>query len=245
MNRITAQDTIKSLKQMFRTWGPPRTLTLDNAKQFVSTEFKEFCSNNGIHLNHTTPYWPQANGEVERQNRSLLKRMKIAHALHDNWKAELEHYLNLYNNTPHTITGKAPSELLQGRKLRSKLPQVDDLETVPPSTDFRDQDMAKKIQQKEREDTRRRAKPNDISTGDTVLMKNLLPSNKLATPFLNEKFTVLGRNGSNVTVQSNSSGKQFDRNISHLKKWNGSSDADIGGPVESGESFAYQAAIRS
>ena len=25
-----------------------------------------------------TPYWPQANGEVERQNRSLLKRLQIS-----------------------------------------------------------------------------------------------------------------------------------------------------------------------
>lgn len=226
MNRITAQETIKRLRRIFRTWGPPRTITLDNAKQFVSTEFKEYCSINGIHLNHTSPYWPQANGEVERQNRSLLKRMKIAHAIHDDWKVELDSYLDLYNNTPHTITGKAPSELLQGRKLRSKLPQFDDLETTPPNTDFRDQDLVKKVQQKEREDTRRRAKLSPIAAGDIVLMKNLLPSNKLSTNFLNEKFTVLDRNGSNVTVQSNKSGKQFNRNVSHLKKFNALSDAE-------------------
>lgn len=224
MNRITAQETIKRLRRIFRTWGPPRTITLDNAKQFVSTEFKEYCSINGIHLNHTSPYWPQANGEVERQNRSLLKRMKIAHAIHDDWKAELDSYLDLYNNTAHTVTGKAPSELLQGRKLRSKLPRIDDLETVPPSTDFRDRDIATKVQQKEREDTRRRAKPSSIASGDIVLMKNLLPSSKLSTNFLNEKFTVLDRNGSNVTVQSNSSGKQYNRNVSHLRRFNADSN---------------------
>lgn len=145
MTRITAQETIKRLKQFFRIWGPPRTVTLDNGKQFVSTDFKEFCKINGIHLNHTSPYWPQANGEVERQNRSILKRIKIAHAIHDDWKAELDYFLDLYNNTPHTTTGKAPSELLQGRKLRSKLPQFEDLETAPPSTDFRDQDFVKKL----------------------------------------------------------------------------------------------------
>ncbi|XP_053698503.1 uncharacterized protein K02A2.6-like [Sabethes cyaneus] len=227
MIRITAQETIKRLKRIFRTWGPPRTITLDNAKQFVSTEFKEYCTTNGIHLNHTSPYWPQANGEVERQNRSLLKRMKIAHAIHGDWKAELDHFLELYNNTPHTITGKAPSELLQGRKLRSKLPQWEDLETVPPGSDFRDQDSAKKMFQKEREDAKRRAKLSNIATGDTVLMKNLLPSNKLSTNFLNEKFTVLDRNGSNVQIQSNGSGKIFERNIAHLKKWRKLSETEI------------------
>lgn len=39
MNRITAQETISRLRRIFRVWGPPRTITLDNAKQFVSTEF--------------------------------------------------------------------------------------------------------------------------------------------------------------------------------------------------------------
>ena len=218
MQRITAQETIKRLKRIFRTWGPPRTITLDNAKQFVSTEFEDYCKTIGIHLNHTSPYWPQANGEVERQNRSLLKRMKIAHALYDDWKAELDKFLDLYNNTPHTITGKAPSELLQGRKLRSKLPTFEDIETTPPSSDFRDQDFEKKMQQKEREDTRRKAKPSHITAGDIVLMKNLLPSNKLSTNFLKEKFTVMHRNGSNVTVQSHDTGRNYDRNVSHLKK---------------------------
>ncbi|XP_055522753.1 uncharacterized protein K02A2.6-like [Wyeomyia smithii] len=138
MSKITAEETIKRLGRIFRIWGPPRTITLDNAKQFVSCEFDSYCKLKGINLNHTSPYWPQANGEVERQNRSLLKRMKIANALNNDWKAELNHYLELYNNTPHTVTGKAPSELLQSRRLRTKLPCIDDLETIPPSTDLRD-----------------------------------------------------------------------------------------------------------
>lgn len=217
MHKITAQETIKRLKRIFRTWGPPRTITLDNAKQFVSLEFEEFCKQSGIHLNHSSPYWPQANGEVERQNRSLLKRMKIANALYDDWKAELDQYLQLYNNTPHTITGMAPSELLQNRKVRTKLPQVGDLETVPPSSEFRDRDFERKMLGKEREDERRKAKMSNIGIGDTVLMKNLLPTNKLSTNFLKEKFTVIDKQGSNVTVRSSDSGKTYDRNISHLK----------------------------
>ncbi|XP_055528733.1 uncharacterized protein K02A2.6-like [Wyeomyia smithii] len=231
MVRITASETIKRLKRIFRTWGRPRTITLDNAKQFISTEFKEYCRSNGIHLNHTSPYWPQANGEVERQNRTLLKRMKIAHAIHDDWKAELDHFLELYNNTSHTITGKAPSELLQGRKLRSKLPQIEDLETEPPCSDFRDQDLVKKTSQKEREDAKRRARSSSITAGDIVLMKNLVPSNKLSTNFLKEKFTVLDRNGSNVTIQSNDSERQYERNVAHLKKWREASDTENDEPV--------------
>ncbi|XP_058840941.1 uncharacterized protein K02A2.6-like [Topomyia yanbarensis] len=188
MTKITARETIERLRRIFRVWGPPRTITLDNAKQFVSTDLDDFCRISGIHLNHRTPYWPQDNGEVERQNRSLLKRMKIANALYGNWKVELDHYLQLYNNTPHTITGKSP-ELMQNRKLRTKLPQLDDLETVLPCSDFRDKDYEMKTLGKDREDKNRKAKVSEISVGDTVIMKNLLPTNKLATSFLKEKFT--------------------------------------------------------
>ena len=66
MMTITAKETIKRLDKIFRIWGIPRTITLDNAKQFVATEFEEYCRTKGIFLNHTSPYWPQANGEVER-----------------------------------------------------------------------------------------------------------------------------------------------------------------------------------
>lgn len=220
MHKITARETISRLKRVFRVWGPPRTITLDNAKQFVSTELREYCQLNGIHLNHTTPYWPQANGEVERQNRSLLKRMKIANALYGEWRNELDRYLELYNNTPHSVTGKCPNKLLRNRRLRSKMPHIDDLQTIPPSTEFRDRDFEKKALGKEREDDRRMARPSNIEIGDNVLMKNLLPANKLSTNFLNEKFTVIGRNGSNVTVESNDTGRTYDRNTSHLKKVN-------------------------
>ncbi|XP_055523131.1 uncharacterized protein K02A2.6-like [Wyeomyia smithii] len=112
MNIITAAETIQRLKKIIRIWGNPRTITLDNAKQFVSKEFGTYCGSRKIHLNYSTPYWPQANGEVERQNRSLLKRLKISNALYGNWKSELDDYLILYNNSPHSVTGKAPNELL-------------------------------------------------------------------------------------------------------------------------------------
>lgn len=35
-----------------------------------------------------TPLWPQANGEVKQQNRSLLKAMTFAHAKGRDWRLE-------------------------------------------------------------------------------------------------------------------------------------------------------------
>lgn len=224
MSSITAKETIKRLARIFSTWGVPRTITLDNAKQFVSTEFEDFCSTKRIHLNHTSPYWPQANGEVERQNRSLLKRLKIANALYGDWKAEMSQYLEMYNNTSHSTTGKAPSELLQNRKLRLKFPDADDLSTAISSSEHSDKDAVHKMKGKEGEDAKRKARINNIGKGDLVLMKNLHPTNKLSTNFLAEKFVVEERNGSKVRVRSMDSGKCYERNVTHLKKFSGHSD---------------------
>jgi len=71
-------ETIKMLKEIFARNGYPVTMTTDNGRQFTSEEFARFCKECGITLYNTIPYWPQQNGEVERQNRDILKRLKIS-----------------------------------------------------------------------------------------------------------------------------------------------------------------------
>ncbi|XP_055644759.1 uncharacterized protein K02A2.6-like [Toxorhynchites rutilus septentrionalis] len=47
MKHITAEETITRLHV---------TITLDNARQFIRSTFDNYCSQNGIHLNYSTPY---------------------------------------------------------------------------------------------------------------------------------------------------------------------------------------------
>lgn len=218
MNRITAHETVERLDKIFTRLGYPRTITLDNAKQFIGKEFEEYCKTRGIALNHSAPYWPQENGLVERQNRSLLKRLQISHALGRNWRKDLNDYLVMYYTTPHSSTGKTPTELCYGRTIRSKLPCLEDIETIPPSSDYRDQDYLQKKQGKEREDIRRRAEDSCIESGDTVLMQNLLPKNKLSTTFNKTKYTVVSRSGHKATITDSETGRTYERNLAHLKR---------------------------
>lgn len=220
MNRITASETVERLGKIFTRLGYPRTITLDNAKQFIGKEFENYCKIHGITLNHTAPYWPQENGLVERQNRSLLKRLQISHGLGRDWKRDLKDYLIMYYTTPHSTTGKTPTELCYGRTIRSKLPAIQDIESIPPASDFRDQDFLSKQKGKEREDIRRHAKHSDIDEGDTVLMKNLMPKNKLSTVFNKTKYTVVDRSGPRATVEDTDTGAMYERNVAHLKKIN-------------------------
>nr|CAH7742650.1 unnamed protein product [Callosobruchus chinensis] len=81
-----SSNTLRILEDVFSRLGYPASITADNGKQFTSDEFKRFCVERGIILFHSIPYWPQKNGEVERQNRDILKRLKISQATNTKWK---------------------------------------------------------------------------------------------------------------------------------------------------------------
>ena len=98
----TSEKVIECLEKIFTTHGLPQSLRSDNGPQFRSEVFELYLEDNGIEHRKTTPLWPQANGEVERQNKSLLKRMKIAQAEGKEWKKEIRKYLVAYRSTPHT-----------------------------------------------------------------------------------------------------------------------------------------------
>lgn len=85
MKKIDATETIEVLKVIFARFGIPLSIKADNGPQFPSVGFRQFCENNNIELINTTPYWPQENGEVERQNRSLLNRLKISQEEKRDW----------------------------------------------------------------------------------------------------------------------------------------------------------------
>lgn len=109
MRKVDSHETIKRLQVIFARFGLPISITADNGAQFVSEEFKAFCKINNIKLINTIPYWPQQNGEVERQNRSILKRLVISQNENEDWKQSLLEYLHMYRSTPHATTSKTPS----------------------------------------------------------------------------------------------------------------------------------------
>ena len=57
-------------------YGIPRVLVSDNGKQFDNSAFKDFCSELRIKNHYSSSAHPQANGQVEVTNRSLLKIIK-------------------------------------------------------------------------------------------------------------------------------------------------------------------------
>ena len=52
------------------------TLRSDNGGEFTSKEFKDLCKEVGVKRDLTTPYSPQQNGVIERNNRSIMEAVK-------------------------------------------------------------------------------------------------------------------------------------------------------------------------
>ncbi|XP_062578034.1 uncharacterized protein K02A2.6-like [Saccostrea cucullata] len=214
---ITSEKIIDLLEGMFCRHGLPLQITSDNGPQFRSKLFKDYLTDNCIKHRAVTPLHPSANGEVERQNRSLMKRIRIAQAESKNWKTEIRKYLFAYRTTPHTTTGVPPAELMFRRKLRTKLPQVENLQENDYDEGVRDKDAYSKYRNKIYIDEKRDAQECDLELGDSVLLKKAT-KDKMDTPYHVEPYTLVQKTGNSCVVKS-PEGVLVKRNSEFVKKY--------------------------
>lgn len=222
LTSTTTEKVIDSLESIFSRHGLPVTCKSDNGPQFKSEMFRNYCAENGITHLRTTPKWAQANGEVERQNASIMKRIRIAQIEGLDWKSELRKYVTVYRSLEHATTGKSPAELLFRRKMRGKLPDVGEMRAS--ELEVRDRDAEQKGKAKLYADERRGAKDSNVGIGDTVLV-HPEKSDKFTTPFNPTPYTVVSRTGNQVVVES-PTGAQYARNTTQVKKYNKSRPQD-------------------
>jgi len=105
------------LQEDFAHFGFPHAVVTNCAATFKSEEFQEFCKENGIDHQAGAPYHPATNGDAERLVQTFKQALKkSAKALKD----ALQDFLRNYRRTPLS-TGYSPSELLNGRQLRTKI----------------------------------------------------------------------------------------------------------------------------
>lgn len=210
----SAAETIRLLWHIFARHGFPARLKTDNAQAFRSQDFEAFLVEYGVSHVTSPPLWPQANGEVERQNRSLLKRLKIAADEGKNLEIETCKYVLLYNSTPHSTTGSPPAQLLFQRQLRDKLPSI----TLPSCQrdEILDRDEDKKFKGKQLKDSKSQARSSSLQPGDLVLLKNK-PVNKLSTTFEREPFTVVSADDKEVNIQRGA--QSLRRSIADVKEY--------------------------
>ena len=74
---IKASTMVKFIKtNIIARFGAPKAIVIDNGAQFISQELQGMCDRYGIQLHHSSPYYPQGNGQAEDTNKTLIKILK-------------------------------------------------------------------------------------------------------------------------------------------------------------------------
>ena len=95
-SQVTSATVINFLTTVFSCEGNPWELISDNGSQFVSTEFETFLQERNIKHCHSSMYYPQANGEMERFNRVFKDCLHTANLEGKFWKSFVPNFLQTY-----------------------------------------------------------------------------------------------------------------------------------------------------
>ena len=156
----TSATVVEELRPLFAQFGLPETVVTNNGPCFVGAEFEEFLSSNGIKHITSAPYHPSSNGLAERSVQIVKKGLKKI--TRGSMRTRLAQILFAYRLTPQSTTGVSPSELLLGRRPRSRL------DLLKPNTAERVEEN--QLKQKEKHDQRSRER--NFAVDDDVFARN-------------------------------------------------------------------------
>ncbi|XP_019167690.1 PREDICTED: uncharacterized protein LOC109163402 [Ipomoea nil] len=107
-------------KNILYRFGIPLQVITDNGRQFEAREFSEFLAGWSVKHSRVAVSYPQANGQVENANRTILdglkKKLEVAGGA---WVEELDGILWANHTTPRRATGETPFALAYGFEARA------------------------------------------------------------------------------------------------------------------------------
>lgn len=188
MKSITSASLARVFVDQWVTiYGSPSTVLTDNASNFRSRFMLETNRLLGIQSKATTTYHPQANGQTERHNRTLLAALKKYTEEHPkDWDLYVHGITYAYNNQVHTSTGVAPFELVLSRQ-PPRLSVETERGDTPRSPHTYKEDWSSRIHKlvvdtqhrldesqqrmKRNFDARLRRRTKHVQVGDTIVLK--------------------------------------------------------------------------
>eukprot|EP00253_Pinus_taeda_P023207 PITA_23207 len=115
---VTEEKVAEFLREnIFYKFRYARELVTDQGIQFTSSPIEDLLTHHKIKHNTSTPYHPQANGQVEVTNRALEGILtKVVRSSRKEWANRLFEATWAYNTTWKTNIGFTPYELVYGKK---------------------------------------------------------------------------------------------------------------------------------
>jgi len=114
---LSAKSTCDALLEVFTRMSVPRTITSDNATNFIAALSHELFKRLGIEIRHATPFHPMGNAVCERSIADLkrgLHKVFISDKPR-RWHKLLPYIVWSHNELPHSTTGLSPHHLVFGR----------------------------------------------------------------------------------------------------------------------------------
>ena len=112
-------------------FGAPDKLLTDQGSQFTSELFLSLCRIIGIKKVFTTPYHPQTDGVVERNNRTLVKMLAMYVSTdQQNWDQLMSMLTYTHNTARHSTTEETPYMMMFGREAPDFSPEVHELQEI-------------------------------------------------------------------------------------------------------------------
>ena len=186
----------------------------DNGPPFPSEALRQYMKVNNIKHHRITPLHPKANAVAENFMRGLNKTLRIALIDHTPWITALYQFLQHYRSTPHASTKISPAEVMFKRKLRLKIPSLDDKPNEHALANLASRDKGIKAQMKIQVDKRYKATDKPFSIGDYVLVQQR-KTNKLSSRFDPKPYRITQVNGSMLSASR--PGHNITRNKQHFK----------------------------
>lgn len=117
---LDATSAVQAIQKAVCLFGAPKRVIADQGRCYISTEFKNFCTDHKISLHFIATGSSRANGQVERIMRTLKSLLTIVeNESNKTWRDELGNIQLALNSTKSTVTRYSPTELMFGIRAQS------------------------------------------------------------------------------------------------------------------------------
>ena len=118
------KEVLNFLTNNFNLFGIPEKIKSDKRGALLSKQYKEFCKNRNIEIEHCTPRLHTGNGVVERAIQTLTNLMVTNLEEGTDLTESVNRALRVIRFTIHTGLKRTPFELHHGRKPRTELTNI-------------------------------------------------------------------------------------------------------------------------